>query len=529
MAALQYLKPNVAIEPLYNQWYVWWYLLSPATAPLFVTNLHAKLMSSFVTNPEVHVAALKNPALMGGPFLNHPASRAPEVKALLERTTREQAHMVAFAKAVAELEQLLATSATGTSIEGLYPKVPDILRGYVELTYDMANHASFRFIEPLLYRSRYHQESAQSIFLMQVEGDERKYIYSTPRLEGDSPLWLKVPYRHEGLDALFRMRTTPGSPGAVAEMLGVPSSAAADFAALFTETPPRRTEPWSGEGVRVRYFGHACVLIEAGGVSILTDPVISYEFPTEQPRFTHADLPERIDYVVITHGHADHLMMETLLQLRHRVGTVVVPRNNGGGLADPSLRLMLENTGFRNVVELDELQRLPIPGGAITGVPFLGEHSDLSIHAKIAHLVQIGGKSLLMAADSNAIEPRLYQYLREVVGEIDVLFLGMECEGGPMSWMYGPLLSQPVPRKVDQSRRLNGSNCARATEIVTHLNPKDVYVYAMGQEPWLRHVMVLAYDDKAPQIVESNRFIEHCRAKGIRAERPFVHMERVFT
>ena len=28
--------PNVAIEPLYNQWYVWWYLLSPATAPLFV-------------------------------------------------------------------------------------------------------------------------------------------------------------------------------------------------------------------------------------------------------------------------------------------------------------------------------------------------------------------------------------------------------------------------------------------------------------------------------------------------------------
>ncbi|RYZ13586.1 MAG: MBL fold metallo-hydrolase, partial [Myxococcaceae bacterium] len=59
-----YLKPDVAIEPLFNQWYVWWYLISPATAPLFVSRLHLKLMQSFVANPDVHVAALQNPALM---------------------------------------------------------------------------------------------------------------------------------------------------------------------------------------------------------------------------------------------------------------------------------------------------------------------------------------------------------------------------------------------------------------------------------------------------------------------------------
>jgi hypothetical protein len=49
----------------------------------------------------------------------------------------------------------------------------------------------------------------------------------------------------------------------------------------------------------------------------------------------------------------------------------------------------------------------------------------------------------------------------------------------------------------------------------------------MGQEPWLRHVMVLVYDDKTPQIVESNKFLEHCRSKGIQSERPYVRMERI--
>ncbi len=51
----------------------------------------------------------------------------------------------------------------------------------------------------------------------------------------------------------------------------------------------------------------------------------------------------------------------------------------------------------------------------------------------------------------------------------------------------------------------------------------------MGQEPWLRHVMVLTYDDKAPQIVESNKLIELCRGRGIHAERPYVRMERILS
>ncbi|HEU4533361.1 MAG TPA: MBL fold metallo-hydrolase [Polyangiaceae bacterium] len=525
MSSRRYLKPNVSVEPLYNQWYAWWYLLSPATAPLFVVNLHLKLMASFVSAPEVHVAALQNPALAGGPFINYRADRAGEVRELLERTAREQADTLAFARALVDLDKLLAAAPAGLSLEGLYPRVPAPLRGFVELTYDLNHRPSPRLLEGLLYRSRHHRESCQSVALREVSGDARHYVFSTPRLNDADAVHLPRPFRDAAFDALFRSKDEPSDPAALADALGVRPDDRALFASLFTDAPPPpRAPPFDGPGVRVRYFGHACVLLETRDVCVLTDPVLSYDVPADPPRFSYRDLPETIDYVVITHGHADHLMLETLLQLRARIGTVIVPRA-GGGLADPSLKLMLEHCGFRSVRELDELETVAVEGGAITGLPFFGEHADLNIRAKLAHLVELGGKRFLMAADSNAIEPELYERLRETIGGVDALFLGMECEGAPMSWMYGPLLAAALPRKLDQSRRLNGSNCARALAIVDALGPREVYVYAMGREPWLGHVMALRYDETSPQIVESDRLLRACRERGIVAERPFARLE----
>jgi L-ascorbate metabolism protein UlaG (beta-lactamase superfamily) len=278
--------------------------------------------------------------------------------------------------------------------------------------------------------------------------------------------------------------------------------------------------------LRVRYFGHACVLMEAKGVSILCDPVISYQLEGGTPRYTFADLPETLDYVLITHNHQDHCMFETLLQLRHKIKHLIVPKSNGG-LMDPSLRLVLKNIGFSNVSEAEEMETIDFDGGSLTVLPFLGEHADLNIRTKAAYLVNMGGKSLLFAADSNNLEPELYRHIHELTGDIDILFIGMECDGAPLTWLYGPLLTNPIPRKMDQSRRFDGSNYEKAINMVDLLNPGRVYVYAMGQEPWLTYLTSIQYTQQSRPIVESDKLVADCRNRGMLSERLFGKEEMV--
>jgi hypothetical protein len=219
------------------------------------------------------------------------------------------------------------------------------------------------------------------------------------------------------------------------------------------------------------------------------------------------------------------VLFETLLQIRHKVKNIVVPRNGGGHLQDPSLKLLLQNCGFRSVIEISEMEEIRDGNVRITGLPFFGEHADLDIQSKLAWLVKIGANALLFAADSCNIEPRLYEHIHGEVGDVDALFLGMECNGAPLSWLYGPLLTQRIERSMDESRRLAGSNYEQGRSIVDVFHCREVYVYAMGQEPWLNYIMSIKYTAESRPIVESNRLIEACRKQGIIAERLFGEKE----
>jgi L-ascorbate metabolism protein UlaG (beta-lactamase superfamily) len=514
-----YLKPNVKAEPLFNQWYAWPHLIAPATAAMNITNSHLRIMKSYVDAPRVHADAVKNPALIGGPFIDYQGQRVGEIKELMEKTIREEAHMIKFAESVAALDELLRSEADGYSLESLYRRMPDNLRGLAEIVYDLNDNPSIRFIEGLLYRSEYYNPASQALALSLIRKDARPFAMSTPRLTDDQTLQLDIPFSHEGVDALFRMKYEAPRFGLIRELLGLNPRQEELFRTFLTGTPPPLRPRFSGPGAVIHYYGHACLLIETANVSILTDPVLSYTYEGGVERYTYLDLPEGIDYILLTHSHQDHTMFETLLQLRHRVKNIVVPKNQAGALQDPSLKLILQNIGFKNVIEMAEMDTIPVEGGSITGLPFLGEHADLNISSKLAYLIQAEGRSLLLAADSNNIEPELYRRLFDCFGAIDALFLGMECDGAPLSWIYGPLRTKPRDRKMDQSRRLSGSDYDKAIAIVDQLCCKQVYVYAMGQEPWLGFVMGLQYTEASRPITESNRLVEACRSRGLVSER----------
>jgi L-ascorbate metabolism protein UlaG (beta-lactamase superfamily) len=520
-----YLRANVQVEPLIDHWYAWPHLIPPATAARNITERHLKIMDSYINAPMIHANAVKNPKMLGGPFIDYGGKRVDEIKALRERIKRDRAHLLELSAALETLDAMLRESARGYSLHPLYEKVPEILRGYVELVYDLNGHPSFRLIEPLLYKSRFYDRSQQSVMLSKISSDDRPFVLSTPRLESDDGLHLRVPFEAPLIDDLFKLKSVPRPWDEIRQMLQVQNSQEGVLRSLLTSDPPRPYSPYKGPGVRWRYFGHACILIESQGVSMVFDPVLSYTYENGISRYTYLDLPDSIDYVLITHDHQDHILFETLLQIRHKVKNIVVPRNNRGHLQDPSLKLLFENCGFKNVIELNEMEEIHAGDVCITGLPFLGEHGDLDIHTKMAWLVRIGPHSLLFAADSCNIETRMYEHLHREYGDVDALFLGMECDGAPLSWLYGPLLTQKLERAMDESRRLSGSNYEQGMDIVNCLNCREAYVYAMGQEPWLNYIMSIKYTEQSRPITESNKLIKACQERGITAERLFGEKE----
>ncbi|GAA4115596.1 MBL fold metallo-hydrolase [Aquimarina addita] len=523
---LYYLKQNIQIEPLINDWYAWIQIIPPVQGALNIVHRHLPMMDSYISAPEIHASAVNNPAFRGGPFIDLNGEKVQEVKQLISQTQKDCESNIEFAKAIKDLYKMLETEAKGYSMEPLYEKVPEVLKGHVELVYDMNHNPSFRFFEGLLYKSDFYDTSSQSIAISTIEKDaDRPFIFSTPRLENEDTLKLNIPFANKGLDELFKMKKKPQTLDYIKESLGVEINNSELFKSFFTEEKPNEYQEYTGDNMRIRYFGHACILVETGGVSFLFDPVLSYTYESDISRYTYEDLPEKIDYVLITHSHHDHVLIETMLQIRHKVDNIIVGANVKGTIQDPSLKLLFENLGFDNVSEIEEFGEIKFPGGKITGIPFLGEHHDLFIQSKICYLINYNDSSILSVADSCNIEPKLYEKVHELYGEVDVLFLGMECDGAPSSWVYGPLFPETPDRDKDYSRRGRGCNYSEGIGLVNIFKPKEVYVYAMGEEPWIRHILDVAYTDESNPIIESNKLIADCSNRGIIAERLFAEKE----
>ena len=111
------------------------------------------------------------------------------------------------------------------------------------------------------------------------------------------------------------------------------------------------------------WIGHASFLIQLGGRSALIDPVMSDRLSAVvrrnvAPGLDWPALP-KIDVVLVTHNHRDHMDGPTLKRLG-RDPVYVVPRGLGP---------WFERAGLRRVVEMDWWQEEEIEGLHVTFVP----------------------------------------------------------------------------------------------------------------------------------------------------------------
>lgn len=119
----------------------------------------------------------------------------------------------------------------------------------------------------------------------------------------------------------------------------------------------------------VTWIGHATVMAQLAGLTLLTDPVfslraspLSFVGPRrhQPPGLAMAQLPH-IDLVLVSHNHYDHLDAASVQALNRQAGGAplfVVPLGLGAWFAA---------RGMRRVVELDwwQAERLPVPGGDV--------------------------------------------------------------------------------------------------------------------------------------------------------------------
>jgi L-ascorbate metabolism protein UlaG (beta-lactamase superfamily) len=224
--------------------------------------------------------------------------------------------------------------------------------------------------------------------------------------------------------------------------------------------PPRRVE---GSGLRTTLVNHSTVLLQQQGSNILTDPIwseraspLSWAGPPRRrkPGVSWEDLP-RIDTVLISHNHYDHLDLPTLRRLAFRGdSTFIVPAGVAGLLRS-------ENIGPAH--ELDWGQSLTLPGFTIHCVPAL-HFSSRGIYDRnktlwCGYVIEYPDRLVYFAGDTGF--GRHFAQIREKFGSPHLALL-------PIGAYEPRWFMSPVHMAPDEAARAHRILCAKTSIAIHH-------------------------------------------------------------
>jgi L-ascorbate metabolism protein UlaG (beta-lactamase superfamily) len=172
--------------------------------------------------------------------------------------------------------------------------------------------------------------------------------------------------------------------------------------------PPAPLKPdlseWEHRDLAAAWLGHATVLLRVGRMTVLTDPVffnrvgVGLGLMTGGPRrlvasaLTHRELP-KIDLILISHAHFDHLDRPSLVRLSKQTPVVTAQHTSD----------LVRDLGFRSVTELAWGERTRVGSLEISAarVNHWGARTFYDHHRGFnAYLLDAGTRRVLYGGDT---------------------------------------------------------------------------------------------------------------------------------
>ncbi len=219
------------------------------------------------------------------------------------------------------------------------------------------------------------------------------------------------------------------------------------------------------------WFGHSSFLVQAGGHRFLIDPVFSaYASPVSfsvrafpgTTVFSAADMP-RVDALLISHDHWDHLDHPTVMALRRRVGSVICPLGVGAHFRRWGFdATRIHEVDWGGVVDLGDA-RVHVAEAR----HFSGRSLDRNRTLWGGFVIEAGGRRVFYSGDGG-YGPH-FAALGRTFGRMDAVLL--DCGQYNERWKYIHMNPEEAARAADD---------LRAGLLV----PAHVGRFALAHHPW---------------------------------------------